>query len=193
MFFNTIVIQEGALEIMDEFAVRYEKYADNYYVADAVECISKITAGSITAGAKLFNVISVDDTMIIDDRVCGFVINWSPVDTTGLHVDPLTIRSRYAIEATGHPLEVLNTLVKKKGKVLNTPDGDIQWEEPMDAVAGERLVVENSREVYPGIFVVGMGANAVYGSPRMGPIFGGMLLSGRKVALEIISRLEREG
>ena len=193
MFFNTIVVQDSALDIMDEFGVRHSKYGDNYHVADAVECIAKIMANSITAGAKVFNVISVDDTMIIDDRVCGFVINWTPVDTTGLHVDPLTIRAKYTIEATGHPLEVLHTLVKKKGKVLNTKDGDVQWEEPMDASAGERLVMENSREVYPGIYVVGMGANAVYGSPRMGPVFGGMLLSGKKVALEIIDRLESEG
>ena len=192
MFFNTIVVQEGGLELLDEFEVRYNKYRDNYYVADSIECVSKIVAKTISAGAKLFNVVSVDDTLIIDNRVRGFVINWSPVDTSNLHVDPLTIRSKYTIEATGHPLNVLNTLVKKKGKVLNTKDGDIQWEEPMDAVNGERLVVENSKEVYPGIFVVGMAANAVYGSPRMGPVFGGMLLSGKKVALEIIKRLERE-
>lgn len=192
MFFNTIVVQERGLELLDEFEVRYNKYRDNYYVADSIECVSKIVAKTISAGAKLFNVVSVDDTLIIDNRVRGFVINWSPVDTSNLHVDPLTIRSKYTIEATGHPLNVLNTLVKKKGKVLNTKDGDIQWEEPMDAVNGERLVVENSKEVYPGIFVVGMAANAVYGSPRMGPVFGGMLLSGKKVALEIIKRLERE-
>ncbi|MBU4194293.1 MAG: ribose 1,5-bisphosphate isomerase, partial [Actinobacteria bacterium] len=40
----------------------------------------------------------------------------------------------------------------------------------------------NTREVYPGMMVCGMAANTVFGSPRMGAIFGGMFLSGRKVA-----------
>ena len=33
-----------------------------------------------------------------------------------------------------------------------------------------------------GVYVAGMSANAAFGGPRMGPIFGGMLLSGRRVA-----------
>jgi thiamine thiazole synthase len=32
------------------------------------------------------------------------------------------------------------------------------------------------------MYAAGMVCNAIYGAPRMGPIFGGMLLSGRKVA-----------
>jgi thiamine thiazole synthase len=35
-----------------------------------------------------------------------------------------------------------------------------------------------------------MAANNVFGGPRMGPIFGGMILSGKKVA-EIISLKEK--
>jgi len=35
-----------------------------------------------------------------------------------------------------------------------------------------------------------MAANAVFGAPRMGPIFGGMLLSGQKVARLIAERLK---
>jgi sulfide-dependent adenosine diphosphate thiazole synthase len=35
-----------------------------------------------------------------------------------------------------------------------------------------------------------MAANAVHGSPRMGPIFGGMLLSGERVAQIIIKKLK---
>jgi thiamine thiazole synthase len=33
-----------------------------------------------------------------------------------------------------------------------------------------------------------MSANAAFGGPRMGPIFGGMLLSGRKVAEQILAK-----
>ncbi len=190
MLYNEIVVQEAALPILDEFGVKYARYKDDYYTADSVECVAKLLSKALDAGAVLFNTISVEDTMIKDNRLTGFVINWSAVDVAGLHVDPLTIQCKYAIEATGHPLEVLNTIVTKKGKDLNTKDGNIQWEEPMDAAVGEKLVVENTKEVYPGIYVAGMAANAVYGSPRMGPVFGGMLLSGKKVALDIIERLK---
>ncbi|MGQ4874860.1 MAG: sulfide-dependent adenosine diphosphate thiazole synthase, partial [Promethearchaeia archaeon] len=40
-----------------------------------------------------------------------------------------------------------------------------------------------------GLFVAGMAANACSGGQRMGPIFGGMLLSGRKCANLIIEKL----
>ena len=59
----------------------------------------------------------------------------------------------------------------------------------MIAEVGEKTVVENTKEVYPGLFISGMGANAVYGAPRMGPIFGGMLLSGKKAAESILKKL----
>jgi thiamine thiazole synthase len=60
----------------------------------------------------------------------------------------------------------------------------------MNADIGERTVVENTKEVYKNVFVVGMAANAAFGANRMGPIFGGMLLSGKKLADMIIKRLE---
>jgi hypothetical protein len=47
---------------------------------------------------------------------------------------------------------------------------------------------ENTRKVFPRLYVAGMVTNAIFGGPRMGPIFGGMLLPGEKVARELAKR-----
>jgi thiamine thiazole synthase len=59
----------------------------------------------------------------------------------------------------------------------------------MWADVAENTTLENTKEAFPGVFAAGMAANATFGSFRMGPIFGGMLLSGEKVAQLIDERL----
>ena len=191
MMFNELVVGEEGKRILEEFEVGYRSYQKGYYTADAVECVSTLCSKAVKAGTKVFNLISVEDVMLEDERVCGLVLNWSAVQVANLHVDPLTIRAKYLVEATGHPAELVKIIVKKIGPKLFTSTGDILGEGPMWADRGEKEVVENSKEVFPNVYVVGMAANAVYGSHRMGPIFGGMLLSGEKVAREILKRLKK--
>ena len=189
MMFNEIVVGPGGKEILEEFGVHTKRYREGYYTADAVETVTTIASKAMRAGTKIFNLIGIEDLLLMEERVCGFVINWSTVEMASLHVDPLTIRSRFAIEATGHQLEVLHTLVKKDRVRLDTPSGDIMGERSMWADIGEKEIVENTKEIYPGLYVVGMAANAAFGSPRMGPIFGGMLQSGKRAAEMIVERL----
>jgi thiamine thiazole synthase len=59
----------------------------------------------------------------------------------------------------------------------------------MWADAAEQFTVAHTKEVYPNLYVCGMAANASFGGPRMGPIFGGMLVSGKKVADIVKKRL----
>ena len=192
MMFNTIVVQEEAKEILDEFDIRTREYEKGYYIADSVEASSAICLKAIQAGAKIFNLMSIEDVMIRkNDRITGLVLNWSAVNLAGLHVDPLSIRSKVVIDATGHASEICHIVVNKLGGKLRTEGGGIMGERSLWAEVAERKIVENTKEVYPGLIVAGMAANAVCGGPRMGPIFGGMLLSGKRaaeVAMEIVQR-----
>jgi thiamine thiazole synthase len=192
MMFNEIVVCEEGKQILDEFEIRSEKYDDGYYTADSIESISTICSKAVQAGAKIFNCISVEDVMIDKGGVCGVVINWSAVETANLHVDPLSVRSKFVVEATGHPLEVLNILENKVDGDLFTKTGKIMGEKSMNAEVGEKTVVENTKEIYNNVYVVGMAVNAAFGTNRMGPIFGGMLLSGKKLADILIERLEKD-
>ena len=190
MMFNTIVVQEEAKEILDEFGIRTREYEKGYYTADSVEASSAICLKTIQAGTKIFNLMSIEDVMIRkNDRITGLVLNWSAVTLAGLHVDPLSIRSKVVIDATGHASEICHIVVNKLGVKLRTEGGGIMGERSLWTEVAERKIMENTREVYPGLIVAGMAANAVCGGPRMGPIFGGMLLSGKhaaEVAIKIV-------
>ncbi len=194
MMFNTIVVQEEAKAILDEFDVRTKEYGKGYYTADSVEASSAICLKAIHAGAKIFNLMSVEDVMIREnDRISGLVLNWSAVTLAELHVDPLSIRSKVVIDATGHASEICHIVVNKLGGRLRTEGGGIMGERSMWAEVAEKKITENTKEVYPGLIVAGMAANAVYGTARMGPVFGGMLLSGKRaaeVALDILQQLK---
>ena len=113
-------------------------------------------------------------------RLSGLVVNRTTVYGT-LHVDPLVLAGKVTIDATGHDAAVVAAL-RKHGARLETPGGEPVGEGPMDAPEGERFVVEHTGKIFPGLLVSGMAVCAVFGGPRMGPIFGGMLLSGKKVA-----------
>ena len=192
MMFNKIVVQKEAKRILDLYNIKTEEYEPNYYVADAIEAVGKLAAYAIDAGVKIFNLISVEDVKIDDKyRVLGAVINWSAVEMAKLHVDPLTIESKYVIDATGHDSEVVNVVLRKIPEAkLYTPTGKKIGELPMNAEKGENVLLDMTKEIYPGLYVAGMTASACSGGPRMGPIFGGMLLSGEKVAHLIIKRLK---
>ena len=190
MLFNEVVVQDEALNILDDFNITHKKLANapGYHTLDSVEMASGLIFGALKAGAKIFNSVSVEDLVFKNGKVNGLVINWTCVERLGLHVDPLTVIAENVVDGTGHPSEILNLAVRKAKIQLDTPTGDIIGEKPMWVENGEASTVTNTRCYYPGLYACGMSANNVMGGYRMGPIFGGMLMSGRKVAQLIIER-----
>ncbi|MEE8637772.1 MAG: sulfide-dependent adenosine diphosphate thiazole synthase [Candidatus Margulisiibacteriota bacterium] len=190
MMFNEIVLQKEGTKILKEFGVRFREKEKGYFLADSIETVGTLASKAVKAGATVFNLISVEDVMIRGPRVTGLVLTWTAVEMAGLHVDPLTIRSKFVVDATGHPAEIANIIVRKIGPKLKTKSGKLLGEKSMWAEVGEKTIVQNTKEVYPGVYVCGMACNAVFGAPRMGPIFGGMLLSGKKAAELLIKKLK---
>lgn len=196
MMFNEIVVQESALPLLEKMNINYSQFSGGYYTADSVESVGTLVSNCVKAGTTIFNLMKVVDVMFREDegneekRVNGLVLQWTPVEHTGLHVDPLTMRAKYVVDGTGHPSEVCRIVARKMDAKLDTRTGDVVGEMSMWADRGEELTLDNSGEIYPGLYVLGMAANASKGAPRMGPVFGGMILSGQKIAEELIERLK---
>ncbi len=191
MMFPRIVIEEEAREITEEFEIHIEDFGDGYLVADAVEAVAMLCAKCLKSGARIFNMISVEDVVFRDGRICGVVLNWSAAERAKIHVDPLVVRSDVVIDATGHDAEICRIVERKISASLRTDTGKVIGERSMWAEMGEKALIENTREIFPGLVVAGMAANAVAGSPRMGAVFGGMFLSGKKaaeIAYDIVTR-----
>jgi thiamine thiazole synthase len=193
MLYNIIVVQEESVHLLTDVGIPVKRFKDNYFTADAVAATTTLASAACLAGAKVFNCQSVEDVVLREvdgvKQVTGIVINSSPVEMAGLHVDPIVLGCKCLVEATGHAVEVLKTLVRKNDVKLFTPSGCIEGEQSMWAEVAETNTVKNTREIFPGVYVAGMAANASFGSYRMGPIFGGMLLSGEKVAADIAKKL----
>lgn len=190
MLFNEIVVQEEAVPILGDFDIRVYGADDEYFTVDAVEMASGLIFGAARAGAVIFNSVSVEDIVFVEEKVSGVVIQWTPVERLGMHVDPLVVSSLAVLDGTGHPSEIVQLATKKAGVELDTPTGHILGERPMWAASGEQSTVDNTKRLYPGLYASGMAANNVGGGYRMGPVFGGMLKSGRKAAALILEDLD---
>jgi thiazole biosynthesis enzyme len=187
MSMNEVVIQEEAKQILDEFEIGTTEVSEGLYTADSVEMSTGLCYRALRAGAKVFNMTTVEDICIHDSIVTGVVINRTSA-TANLPIDPLMLTARATVDGTGHDT-VLIDLLQRRGLLKGTAVSERLGDGPMNVVEGEKFVVEKAGEVFPGLWICGMSVCATYGGPRMGPIFGGMLLSGRRLGGMLVERL----
>ena len=55
MMFNQIVIQEEAMDIVNDFEINYHPFEDGLYTIDSVESTSSLLYHAVHAGATIFN------------------------------------------------------------------------------------------------------------------------------------------
>jgi len=188
MGMNEIVVRGDALSILAEIRVRSRKVRTGVYSVDAMELASALCLKAVQSGAVLLNLMTVEDVCVHEGRVCGVVANRTMIHES-LPVDPVTFMGKAVVDATGHEAAVVKSL-QRRGLLRGARGASVTGEGPLDAEAGEKFVVERVTEVYPGLWVTGMSVCAAFAGPRMGPIFGGMLLSGKQVADRIATALK---
>lgn len=175
---NEVVIQKQALDILSEAGVRFCS-SGFLYTADAMELASALCLKALHSGVIMLNLMTAEDLCVRNGRVTGVVANRSLL-AENLPIDPIAFSARAVIDATGHEAVLANCL-QKRGLLQNSQTR-LPGEGPMDASSGEKFVEDTVTELYPGLWLTGMSICTSIGGPRMGPIFGGMLLSGSRAA-----------
>ncbi|EWG08283.1 MAG: ribulose-1,5-biphosphate synthetase [Candidatus Aramenus sulfurataquae] len=187
MNFHKIVIESPADELLREWKVKLVEAEEGVFIVDAAEFMAKLGAAAIDAGAKVIHGINVDDVIFRDKplRVAGVAVEWTSTQMSGLHVDPLFVSAKAVVDATGHDAEILSVASRKIPELGIVIPG----EKSAYSEVAEELVVNNAGKVAEGLYTTGMAVCEVKSLPRMGPIFGAMVLSGKKVAEDIINDL----
>jgi len=188
MAMNEVVVQDEALAVLEEYTVDHQSVGNGLHVVNAIELASALSLKAVQAGVVVLNLTFAEDLCVRQGRVTGVVANRSGVGET-LPIDPISLEAKAVLDATGHDAALVQML--RRRKLIQGPAAE-QSEGPMDAALGESFVVERVTEVYPGLWISGMCVVATLGGPRMGPIFGGMLLSGKRAADLIAETLSNE-
>src|SRR3990172_1585328 len=181
---NKVTVRDPGQKVLDEIEVPYKEVADGPYAC------SKLIAATCEAGVKVANMTMFDDLVFRENgRVAGVVVNWTPISNMPKEItclDPIALEAKLVIDATGHDAYLVSRLAKQ-GLYNKLPGHGSMWVEK-----SEDALVEYTGEVAPGLIACGMAVNTTYGLPRMGPTFGGMLLSGKKAAEVSIRRLQEQ-
>lgn len=181
-----ITVRHPGEKLLDELGVPYRTVSEGLVVCSAPHAVSSLIASACAAGAVIINMTMLEDLAVKDDRVFGAVINWSPIASLPralAALDPVVLESQYIIDATGHDASVLKKL-EQRGMIQTKGEGAL-W-----INKSEDLIVEYTKEVYPGLIVTGMAVGTMYGLPRMGPTFGSMFLSGEAAAKVVLDGLK---
>lgn len=184
---NKVTLRAPAHAILNEIGVPYKEMEEGLYMANGPHACSKLIAAACDAGVKVLNMTKLDDVVLRENRVCGVVINWTPVSVLPRAitcVDHVGMESKLVIDATGHDAAVVLSLATRG--LVNVKGSNGMW-----VAQSEDMVVEHTKEIYPGLIVAGMAVATTFGLPRMGPTFGAVLFSGKraaKTALELLSK-----
>ncbi len=189
---NKATVCEPAHDILERLGVPCKpvKECAGMRIVDPPHATARLIASAYEAGVKVLNLTKVVDLVLRGEGALeGVVVNNTTAemaDHNVIHVDPIALESKIVVDATGHDAVIVG-LLSRRGCHHTIPGNGAMW-----VARSEAMVVEQTREVFPNCFVTGLAVAAVDGSPRMGPAFGAMLLSGQRAAHLVHRKLKGE-
>ena len=182
--FSAMVVRKPAHLFLNELGIDYDEQ-DNYVVIKHAALFTSTIMSKLLArpNVKLFNAVAAEDLIIKGGRVGGVVTNWALVSMnhdTQSCMDPNVMEAKVVVSSCGHDGPMGATGVKRLrsvGMIESVPGM-----KALDMNAAEDAIVKLTREIVPGMIVTGMEVAEIDGSPRMGPTFGAMMISGQKAA-----------
>ncbi|GAA5909764.1 hypothetical protein JCM6882_002668 [Rhodosporidiobolus microsporus] len=199
---SAMVVRKPAHEILAELEIPFEDEGDYVVVKHAALFTSTILSKLLQfPNVKLYNAVACEDLITRPDplaktpgalRIAGVVTNYTLVTLAhGLQscMDPSAITSPVVISAAGHDGPFGAFSVKRLASMnMVEPLANMRG---LDMRNAEDYIVNNTREIVPGLITTGMELSELDGSNRMGATFGAMLASGRKAGYEAIKLLNK--
>ena len=185
---NKVTLRSPAQRLLEELAIPYKTPQEGLHVADAAYFASGLIRGACEAGVRFLNMTLIEDVVVKHKKLAGLVINSTPVTLLPKFItclDPIIIEGKIIIDATGHDAVICRLLGKRK---LLQPIGM----GPLWVESSEQSIVEHTQEIFPNLIVTGMAVSENFGLSRMGPTFGGMLLSGEEAGKQALQLLEKK-
>ena len=126
---NKVTVRHPGERVLDEIGVPYKSVGKGLVVADAPHACAQLIASACDSGVVILNMTMLEDLVVKEERVCGAVINWSPIASLPKAIaalDPVAIEAPVLIDATGHDASAVKKLeeairdVQELNRKLNT-------------------------------------------------------------------------
>ena len=91
-----VTVRHPGEKLLDELGVPYKAVSEGLVVCDAPPACAALITAACQAGARIINMTMLEDLVVKDGRVCGAVINWSPIASLPRQVaalDPVALEA----------------------------------------------------------------------------------------------------
>nr|XP_027189294.1 thiamine thiazole synthase, chloroplastic-like [Cicer arietinum] len=191
--FSVMVVRQLAHLFLEKIEADYDKREEYFLIKHAALFTSTILSKLLVrSNVKLFNDVAVEDLIVKEGRVGGVVMNWTLVSIKHDKqscMNPHVMEAKVVVSSCGHdgPFGASGLKMFERVGMIDFVRGI----NSLDMNTSEDVIVCLTKEIVSGIIIIGMEVAEMYGTPRVGPTFRALMISGQKTAHLTLKALGR--